>query len=262
MSLNMLSITLLLLLLVCIGVHTCVCLLCSYVQVLVSVWVYTEVRGNLLGCCSLGTIQLVFDFFRHSCSLVWSLPSRLSWLVSEHQLSTCLHLPSAWNISTCRHTWVLCLLVVLGFGKASEDWNQVPCLLFPGPVLVLLCCILNISFCLWPSSTPECTLSCLTTETKEARVQLIHSQKTFHSISNFGLRDQSSLEEPLLHVPCWFLCYFYAIDSEAKPFHAGEEHWIPIPFPACLWSLCHVTARSVIYIVQLFRSWKWGRSLI
>lgn len=98
MSLNMLSITLLLL--VCIGVHTCVCMLCSFVQVLVSVWVYMEVRGNLLGCCSLGTIHLVFDFFRHSCSLVWSLPSGLSWLVSEHQLSTCLHLPSAWSIST------------------------------------------------------------------------------------------------------------------------------------------------------------------
>lgn len=135
-------------------------------------------------------------------------------------------------------------LVVFGFDKASEDWIQVfifarthfnKSAVCPAPV-ILLFFFLNVSFCRWPCH-PEWTLSCLTAEAQKAWVQIILRWETFHSISNFGLRDQNSLEEPPLHGPCWFLCYFYAIDSEAKPFHAGEEPWIPISFLTSLWSL-------------------------
>lgn len=152
MSLNMLLITLLL---VCIGVHTCV-FICASTCKCVSIyggqreppwvlffgnnsshfWIILDIVTHWFGACQVGS---------------------LDWL-ANNQLSTCLHLPSARSISTCCHTWVLCWLVGWGFDKASEDWNQVPTFArkhFPGPavcpVLVLLFCILNISSWVHPN---------------------------------------------------------------------------------------------------------------
>lgn len=124
---------------------------------------------------------------------------------------------------------------------------------------------LNILFCLW-TYDPECILSCLIAEAKKTWAQLIlrweefHSisdlslglsclmaeakkawvqlilrwLEAFHSISDLGPGDQNSVEEPPQHIPCWLLCYFYAIDSGAKPSPAGKERWVRIPFLMCL----------------------------
>lgn len=86
-------------------------------------------------------------FFRHSYSLVWSLPSRLSWLVSEQPV---IHLPPPPQCSEYKHMlshlgslFVGCLGFWQGFWRlksgphlCKEALSWASCL--PGPSLTIL----------------------------------------------------------------------------------------------------------------------------
>lgn len=58
-----------------------------------------------LGCHSSSTAHLLLD--TGSPSLPWNLPTRLDWLVSKSQGSTCPCLSSAGITRACYHAWLL-----------------------------------------------------------------------------------------------------------------------------------------------------------
>lgn len=142
------------LLLVCTGVYV----LYSCVWMLVRVlWVCMETRGNLLECCSLGAVHLVFNiyFLDVSRSSGACQIGSLDW--SEKH--TCLDFPIAWATSTSHYAWGFASLLIgwfcfwhgltlIGFRSCvcKEALHWFGCL--PGPRLPPF-------YCLW-SYHPEC----------------------------------------------------------------------------------------------------------
>lgn len=71
--------------------------------------------GVHMHTCSYGVQRLAYgvvpqdllSFLRKDLSLaLWSFPARLSWMASEFQGPTCLHMLRVENLSVHRHTWL------------------------------------------------------------------------------------------------------------------------------------------------------------